>query len=45
MRPINKIIIHCSATPEGRDVDVEDVRDWHMKATVGLMLDTIISLN
>ena len=31
MRPINKIIIHCSATPEGRDVDVEDVRDWHMK--------------
>ena len=30
MRPINKIIIHCSATPEGRDVDVQDVKDWHV---------------
>lgn len=23
------IILHCAATPEGRDVTVEDVRRWH----------------
>lgn len=31
MREINKIIIHCSATPEGREHDVHDIRDWHLK--------------
>lgn len=31
MRPINEIIIHCSATPEGRDVSVEDIRQWHVQ--------------
>ncbi len=30
MREINKIIVHCSATPEGRDVSVDTVRDWHL---------------
>jgi N-acetylmuramoyl-L-alanine amidase len=29
MRNINKIIIHCSATPEGRDVKIATIRDWH----------------
>ncbi len=29
MRIINKIILHCSATPEGRDVDMEELREWH----------------
>lgn len=29
MRIINKIIIHCSATPEGREVSVEKIRKWH----------------
>lgn len=29
MRVINKIIIHCTATPEGRRVTVEDVSKWH----------------
>jgi N-acetylmuramoyl-L-alanine amidase len=29
MRKINKIIIHCSATPEGRHTTVEDIRRWH----------------
>ena len=28
-RPINRIFIHCSATPEGREHDVEDIRRWH----------------
>lgn len=29
MRKITKIIIHCSATPEGRDYTVEDIDRWH----------------
>ena len=28
-RPIDRIFIHCSATPEGRKHDVEDLRLWH----------------
>ena len=28
-RTINEIIIHCSATPEGRDYTVYDIRRWH----------------
>lgn len=30
MRKINKLIVHCSATPEGRDVKTETIRDWHV---------------
>ena len=29
MRKIEKIIIHCSATPEGRPVTVKDITAWH----------------
>lgn len=29
MRTINEIIIHCTATPEGREVTVEELRRWH----------------
>lgn len=29
MRAIDKIIIHCSATPQGRNVTVDDIRRWH----------------
>lgn len=29
MRKIDEIIIHCSATPEGRDHSVADVTAWH----------------
>jgi N-acetylmuramoyl-L-alanine amidase len=29
MRKIEKIIVHCTATPEGRDVSVADVTRWH----------------
>ena len=28
-RPITEIIVHCTATPEGRDVSVETIRGWH----------------
>jgi len=31
MKNIEKIIIHCSATPEGRDVTVEEIRKWHVE--------------
>lgn len=29
MRRINKFIIHCSATPEGRNFTVKDIDKWH----------------
>lgn len=29
MRKITKIIIHCSATPEGHDYTVADINRWH----------------
>lgn len=29
MRKITEIIVHCSATPEGRHVTVGDIRAWH----------------
>ena len=29
MRKISKIIIHCTATPAGRTVTVDDVDRWH----------------
>ena len=31
MRKINKIIIHCSATPVGREVSVSTIRKWHLQ--------------
>lgn len=29
MRQIDKIIIHCSATPEGREHTAKDIDNWH----------------
>lgn len=29
MRNIKEIIVHCSATPEGRDYTVADIDRWH----------------
>lgn len=37
-RPISRIIIHCSATPEGKDFTVADITRWHKErgyATIG----------
>ena len=31
MRNIDKIIIHCSATPEGRKVTVDEIRQGHLQ--------------
>lgn len=30
MRDIERIIIHCSATPPKRDVTADDIRQWHL---------------
>ena len=29
MRPIDEIVVHCLATPEGRVVSVKEIDDWH----------------
>jgi N-acetylmuramoyl-L-alanine amidase len=29
MRKIDKLIIHCTATPEGRETSVEEITKWH----------------
>ena len=29
-RYINEIIVHCSATPEGKDFTVTDIKKWHL---------------
>lgn len=29
-RKIDKIILHCTATPEGRGFSVSDIRRWHL---------------
>lgn len=31
MRDIKKIIVHCTATPEGRQHTVEDIKRWHLQ--------------
>lgn len=31
MRHINEIIVHCSATPAGRDVTTDEIRRWHLR--------------
>lgn len=33
-RTITEIIVHCSATPEGKDFTVEDIRRWHTMPVV-----------
>jgi len=31
MRKIHTLIVHCTATPEGRDVTVDTIRTWHVR--------------
>lgn len=31
MRPIDTIIVHCSASPDNLDVGVKEIREWHIK--------------
>ena len=43
MRDISEIIVHCSATPEGRDIDTKEIRRWHTEdngwSDIGYHLD------
>lgn len=46
MRRIDKIIIHCSATPEGRAVTVQEIEKWHReKGYNGIGYHYVIGLN
>lgn len=46
MREINKIILHCSATPEGRQTTVEDIDKWHkQRGFKGIGYHYVIYLN
>lgn len=31
MRWISKVVVHCSDTPDTRDVDIAEIRRWHVK--------------
>jgi len=31
MRKINYLVLHCSATPEGKDIKTETIKKWHVK--------------
>lgn len=31
MRQIDKIIVHCTATPQGRNIKIGQIADWHIK--------------
>ena len=30
MRPIDKLIIHCAATPPSMDIGAKEIREWHV---------------
>lgn len=46
MRTIDKIIIHCTATPAGRVVTVKDVDAWHrQRGFQGIGYHYLIGLN
>lgn len=31
MSKLQYLVIHCTATPEGREVTPEDIKDWHIR--------------
>lgn len=42
----DKVIIHCSATPTGRDVGVKEITVWHIKrGWVGIGYHFVIRIN
>lgn len=46
MRPINEIIVHCTATPEGRPVSVAEINSWHRaRDWSGIGYHRVIGLN
>lgn len=46
MRPINEIIVHCTATPAGRPVTVQDINAWHVaRGWSGIGYHRVIGIN
>lgn len=46
MRNITEIIIHCSATPEGREVSVKEIDGWHrQRGFNGIGYHYVVSLD
>ena len=46
MRPITEIIVHCTATPEGRAVTVAEIDAWHRaRGWSGIGYHRVIGLN
>jgi N-acetylmuramoyl-L-alanine amidase len=46
MRKISKIIVHCSATPEGRHVSAKTIDEWHKaRGWSGIGYHYVIGLN
>lgn len=46
MRKIQYLVIHCSATPEGKEVSVDDIDQWHKKrGWSGIGYHYVISLD
>lgn len=46
MRHIDKIIVHCSATPEGRDISADTIDKWHKeRGWSGIGYHYVVSLD
>ena len=46
MRPIDEIIVHCTATPEGRAVNVAEINAWHRaRGWSGIGYHRVVGLN
>lgn len=46
MRKITHIVIHCSATPEGKDFDAADIDRWHkQKGWAGIGYHYVVKLD
>lgn len=46
MRPINEIIVHCTATPAGRPVSVQEINAWHVaRGWSGIGYHRVIGIN
>lgn len=46
MRPINALVVHCSATPAGRDIGRREIDGWHRaKGWAGIGYHYVIRLD
>lgn len=45
MRKINKIIIHCAATPNGKHFTIEDIDSWHKERGFNRDRNAVLNFN